>query len=396
NNLIDKYNQDVQQLRTNELNVKIATAPIIALRRTVQTERDQIVQSAQALVHQTQSELGALQSRISVLQGKLYVLPQQDAQRRIATKSYELTEGIHNYLMEKSYEAQIAVNSDQVDKSVVDSARPDPPSPIAPDKKVVLGGAFAIGFIIPLLLLMLMDLVNDKIGGLDELKRLTAIPILATIPSSKRKRITPDEPKSLLAESFRTARINLQYLNANAPRQVVGMTSSTSGEGKTFCSINLATVITLSGKRTLLIDADMRRPRVHEYLELPDGPGLSTLLIGECTVEQAIRRSGIQGLDVITAGPIPPNPLELVESPRMAELFAKARERYDHIVVDASPMGLVSEFKIIMGHVDVILYVVRQGHTRRPMLRNVNELYHDGKLPHANMILNDVKAGEGY
>jgi capsular exopolysaccharide synthesis family protein len=261
---------------------------------------------------------------------------------------------------------------------------------------VVLGGAFAIGFIIPLLLLMLMDLVNDKIGGLDELKRLTAIPILATIPSSKRKRITPDEPKSLLAESFRTARINLQYLNANAPRQVVGMTSSTSGEGKTFCSINLATVITLSGKRTLLIDADMRRPRVHEYLELPDGPGLSTLLIGECTVEQAIRRSGIQGLDVITAGPIPPNPLELVESPRMAELFAKARERYDHIVVDASPMGLVSEFKIIMGHVDVILYVVRQGHTRRPMLRNVNELYHDGKLPHANMILNDVKAGDGY
>lgn len=396
NNLIDKYNQDVQRLRTEELNVKIATAPIIALRRTVQTERDQIVQSAQALARQTQSELGAIQQRIGALQGKLYVLPQQDAQRRIAAKSYELTESIHNYLMEKSYEAQIAVNSDQVDKSVVDKARPDPPAPIAPDKKMVLGGAFALGFIIPLLLMMLLDLLNDKIGGLDELKRLTAIPILATIPGSKRKRITPDEPKSLLAESFRTARINLQYLNANAPRQVVGMTSSTSGEGKTFCSINLATVITLSGKRTLLIDADMRRPRVHEYLELPDGPGLSTYLIGECTLEQAVRRSGVQGLDVITAGPIPPNPLELVESPRMAELFAEARKRYDHIVVDASPMGLVSEFKIIMGHVDVILYVVRQGHTRRPMLRGVNDLYRDGKLPHANMILNDVKAGDGY
>lgn len=86
------------------------------------------------------------------------------------------------------------------------------------------------------------------------------------------------------------------------------MTSSTSGEGKTFCSINLATVITLSGKRTLLIDADMRRPRVHEYLELPDAPGLSTYLIGECTMDGAIRRSGIPGLDVITAGPIPPKP----------------------------------------------------------------------------------------
>ncbi len=394
--LIDKYNQDVARLRSEELNVKIATAPIIALRRTVQTERDQIVQSARSLVSQTQSELSAVRSRIGALQGKLYMLPQQAIKSRIAAKSYELTESIHNYLLEKSYEAQIAVNSDQVDKTVVDTARPESPTPISPDKKVVIGGAFAVGIIIPLLFILLLDFLNDKISDVDELKRLSALPLLATIPSSKRKRITPDEPKSLLAESFRTARINLQYLNVNAPRQVVGMTSSTSGEGKTFCSINLATVITLSGKRTLLIDADMRRPRIHEYLELPDGPGLSTFLIGECTLEGAVRRSGVQGLDVITAGPIPPNPLELVESPRMAELFAEARKRYDHIVVDASPMGLVSEFKVIMGHLDVTLYVVRQGHTRRNMLRGVNELHRDGKLAHTSIILNDVKAGQGY
>ncbi len=396
NNLIDKYNQDVARLRSEELNVKIATAPIIALRRTVQTERDQIVQSAQSLIGQSQSELSAIRGRIGSLQGKLYVLPQQDIKRRIAAKSYELTESIHNYLLEKSYEAQIAVNSDQVDKTVVDPARPESPTPIAPDKKVVLGGALGLGLIVPLLFILLLDFFNDRISDVDELKRLSPLPILATIPNSKRKRITPDEPKSLLAESFRTARINLQYLNAQTARQVVGMTSSTSGEGKTFCSINLATVITLSGKRTLLIDADMRRPRVQEYLELPDSPGLSTYLIGECTLDGAIRRSGIQGLDVITAGPIPPNPLELVESPRMADLFREARSRYDHIIVDASPMGLVSEFKIIMGHVDVTLYVVRQGHTRRGMLRGVNEMFRDGKLAHVNIILNDVKAGQGY
>ncbi len=396
NNLIDKYNQDVARLRSEKLSVKIETAPIIALTRTVQTEREQIVQSAQSLIGQTEGELSARRSRIASLQGKLYVLPQQDIKRRIAAKSYELTESIHNYLLEKSYEAQIAVNSDQVDKTVVDPARAESPTPIAPDKKVVIGGAFAVGLIVPLLFLLLLDFLNDKISDLDELKRLTAVPILATIPNSKRKRITPDEPKSLLAESFRTARINLQYLNAQSARQVVGMTSSSSGEGKTFCSINLATVITLSGKRTLLIDADMRRPRVQEYLELPDGPGLSTYLIGECTLDGAIRRSGVQGLDVITAGPIPPNPLELVESPRMADLFREARGRYDHIIVDASPMGLVSEFKIIMGHVDVTLYVVRQGHTRRPMLRGVNELHRDGKMANMNMILNDVKAGQGY
>ena len=396
NNLIDKYNQDVSKLRSDELTVVTPTPPIIALRRTVQTGREQIIQSAQSLVVQTEGELRTKQSRIAAMRGQLYALPVQEGRRQNAARTYQLTEGIHNYLLEKSYEAQIAVNSDQVDKTVVDAARAESPAPIAPDKKVVLGGAFAIGLIIPLLFILLLDFLNDKITDLDELKRLTAIPILATIPNSKRKRITPDEPKSLLAESFRTARINLQYLNANTARQVVGMTSSSSGEGKTFCSINLATVITLSGKRTLLIDADMRRPRVHEYLELPDAPGLSTYLIGECTMDGAIRRSGIQGLDVITAGPIPPNPLELVESPRMAELFKEARSRYDSIIVDASPMGLVSEFKIIMGHVDVTLYVVRQGHTRRQMLRGVNELFRDGKMAHMNVILNDVKAGQGY
>lgn len=396
NTLIDKYNQDVAKLRADELTVRIATAPIIALRRTVQTEREQIIQSAQALIRQTQNDLTSTQQRIGQLRGQLYALPGQDTKRRIAVRSYEITEGLHNYLLEKSYEAQIAVNSDQVAQSIVDEARVEDGGPIAPDKKITLGGAFLAGLFLPLLFILIRDFFNDKIADVDELKRVSPIPLLATIPTSKRKRITPDEPKSLLAESFRTARINLQYLNPDAQRQVVGMTSSTSGEGKTFCAINLATVMALSGKRTLLIDADMRRPRVQDYLELPDGPGLSTILIGECDMEGAVRRSGVQGLDVITAGPIPPNPLELVESAHMAKLFSMARSRYDQIVVDASPMGLVSEFKIIIGYVDVTLYVVRQGHTRRGMLRGVNELVREGKLKHVDILLNDVKAGQGY
>jgi capsular exopolysaccharide synthesis family protein len=199
-----------------------------------------------------------------------------------------------------------------------------------------------------------------------------------------------------LAEGFRTARINLQYLNANMDRQVVGITSSTSGEGKTFCSVNLATVMALGNKRTLLLDADMRRPKVHERMGLELGNGLSTYLIGEAGVDAIIRKTDVPGLDVITAGPIPPNPLELFESPRLAELMQQLRQRYDQVVIDASPMGVVSEFKVLVHHLDVTLYVVRQGFTRRPMLRPVNELYRSGKLKQIDLVLNDVKAGDGY
>jgi capsular exopolysaccharide synthesis family protein len=199
-----------------------------------------------------------------------------------------------------------------------------------------------------------------------------------------------------LGESFRTARINLQYLNPNMLRQVIGITSSTSGEGKTFCAVNLATVMAMSNKRTLLMDADMRKPMVQTSLDLPDGKGLSTYLIGEAGVDEIIGRTDIKGLDVIIAGPIPPNPLELAESPRMGELLQQLRTRYDQIIIDASPMGIVSEFKVLVHHLDITLYVVRQGYTKRVMLRPLNDLYRSGKMQHVDLLLNDVKAGEGY
>ncbi len=396
NAVIEQYNQAVTELRARELQERIASAPTIALRRKVQTQRDQIVQSAQALASQTRNGLQEVQGRIAQLRGQLYALPGAEARINIATQKYELTEELNNYLMEKLYEAQIAVNSDQVDKYVVDEARQAGLGPVSPDKKVVLGGALFLGLLIPVLFVLVRDMFNDRVQELDEVKRLTGLPVLALIPGSKRKRIRPDEPKSLLAESFRTARINLQYLNPDVPRQVVGFTSSTSGEGKTYCAVNTATVMALSGKRTLILDADMRRPRLAETIELAEGDGLSTYLIGECPLEHIIRRSDVPGLDVITAGPIPPNPLELMESERMADLFRVLRGRYDHIVVDASPMGLVSEFKVLVQYIDVTLYVVRQGYTKRGMLRPLGDMVREGKLKQVDVVLNDVKAGEGY
>jgi capsular exopolysaccharide synthesis family protein len=396
NTLIDQYNKDVNELSQRRLTERIASQATNVLNRKVQTERQQIVQSAQGLLRQTNIDLDQINGRVGQMQYQLNQLPGADARRQIAQNQYELTEETNNYLMEKLYEAEIAVNSDQVDKYVVDVARQGGLGPVSPDKKVVLGGALLLGLLIPVLFVLVRDLFNDRIADVDEVKRLTGLPVLAVIPGSKRKRITADEPKSLLAESFRTARINLQYLNPDAARQVVGFTSSTSGEGKTFCAVNTATVMAMSGKRTLLIDADMRRPRMAETMDLADGAGLSNYLIGECPLEQVIRRTDIPGLDVITAGPVPPNPLELVESPRMEELFRVLRGRYEHIVVDASPMGLVSEFKVLVQHVDITLYVVRQGYTRRGMLRSLGELVREGKLKRVDMVLNDVKAGEGY
>lgn len=395
-NLIDEYNRDVNQLAQNRLVERQQSAPTIALARKVQTGRNQIIQSAQDARRAAQFELDQISERVRQLEYQLNQLPQSSRKVSIATRKYDITASINTYLMEKRYEAQIAVNSDQVDKYIVDSARVRPGGPVSPKKGKTLGLAMVIGLVLPLGFILIRDLLNDRIMGIDELKRLSPIPVLSTIPVSKQPRILKEDDRSALAESFRTIRINLQYLNSNINRQVVGLTSSTSGEGKTFCAVNLATVMAMGNKKTILIDADMRRPRVHERMGMDLGVGLSTYLIREATIDQLIRKSDVAGLDVITAGPIPPNPLELFESALFGELMQQLRGRYDQIVIDASPMGVVSEFKILLHHLDLTLYVVRQEVTRRAMLRPINELYKTEKIKHIDLVLNGVKAEDGY
>ncbi len=397
NNLVLEITKLSADLAAQNVTTGARTNPaVITMERRRRNLISSLEETAESLVEQADISLAEVNRRLSRLSYEFNQLPENERQLGNIERKFQLSENLYNYLMEKRAEAGIAIASDQLDKYVIDEARVSTTTPVEPDKKVILGGAFMIGLLLPMGFILVKDFFNDTVVDLDQLNRISPIPVLSTVPTSKRKRILPEEPKSLLAESFRTARINLQYLNVHSGKQVVGFTSSTSGEGKTFCAINMATVIALSGKRTLLLDADMRRPRLAETMNVTEGAGLSTHLIGECTIDEMIRRSDVQGLDLITAGPIPPNPLELVELERMELLFKELRSRYDHIVVDASPMGLVSEYVILMRHVDITLYVVRQGFTKRGALRLVNEMFEEKKVRSINLLLNDVKRRDGY
>jgi capsular exopolysaccharide synthesis family protein len=396
NNLVLDVIKLSADLAAANLSTVRSNPTVIAMERKLRNMTASLAQTAESLVQQADISIADVNRRLGRIGYEFNQLPENERRLGNIERQFKLSEGLYNYLMEKRAEAGIAIASDQIDKVVVDEARQQGLGPVAPDKKVVLGGALVLGLLLPMGFIILRDFFNDRVADADELKRLSPVPLLAMIPTSKRKRVLPDEPKSMLAESFRTARINLQYLNVGAQRQVIGFTSSMSGEGKTFCAVNMATIMALSGKRTLLIDADMRRPRVAEALELGEGAGLSTYLIGEVDMQGLVRTTNIPGLEVITAGPIPPNPLELVEQERLADLFRQLRGRYDHIIVDASPMGLVSEYVILMRHVDVTLYVARQGVTRRSALRLISEMFQERKVANVNLLLNDVKPGQGY
>lgn len=396
NNLVLEITRLSAELAALNLTTVKSNPTVIAMERKLKNLSASLAQTAESLVEQVDISLAEVDRNLSKMNYQFSQLPENERKLGNIARKFKLSESLYNYLMEKQAEAGIAIASDQVDKYVVDEALNVAGKAVKPARKMVMIIALLVGLAIPLAIILIRDFFNDTVTDIDQLKRLSAIPVLATIPGTKRKRVLPDEPKSLLAESFRTARINMQYLNPNAQRQVVGFTSSTSGEGKTFCALNLATVMALSGKSVVLVDADMRRPRVAETLDMKPGKGLSTYLIGECSLNDIVEPTDIPGLDVITAGPIPPNPLELVELPGMEALFRELRSRYDHVVVDASPMGLVSEFVIIMRHVDLTLYVVRQGYTRRGALRLINDMFKENKVERIDLILNDVKAGAGY
>lgn len=390
-------NSQVQEL--TKLNADLASKDggllnnpqVLAIKKRRRSLRQALSGTVSGLIQSTEFVIEDLSKRIGSNQYQLNSLPKTFGQLEGVTREAKLSEDLYTYLQEKRAEAGIAIASDQVDKAVVDNAARVSSKPISPDKKMILGGALLLGLALPLGVILLRDLFDDTVGDLDELKRVSTVPVLTTIPNSKRKRITPDEPKSVLAEAFRTARINLQYLNAKVNTNIIGLTSSTSGEGKSFCAINLATIMAMSGKRTVLVDCDMRRPRVLEYMKMTSEAGLSTYLIDECSIDDLTRSSDIAGLDVIGAGPIPPNPLELMESPRLKQLLDNLKDRYDRIVLDASPMGLVSEFVILMQHLDVTLYVVRENVTKKGMLDLLNENYQNEKVRNVNLILNDVK-----
>ena len=175
------------------------------------------------------------------------------------------------------------------------------------------------------------------------------------------------------------------------------MTSSISGEGKTFCSINLASVFAYSGKKTLIVGADLRKPKIFQDFGLSNEIGLSNYLVGINSLEQVVQPTKLTNLDLISGGIIPPNPSELLMSMKMLELIQILKEQYDVIIIDSPPLGLVTDSQVLMPHADHTIFVVRQNYTTIPLLKNVQEAYSGGKVKNISLLLNDVKvANMGY
>ena len=277
---------------------------------------------------------------------------------------------------------------------------------ISPKKNTIYGGSLFLSFILSLALIFLRYIRYNEITELADLEGLlpSNVGILGSIPLAKKSMdfsqlLVADAPKSMVAESMRSIRTNMSFVKKDA--RIVAVSSSVSGEGKTFVSINLAGIIALSGKRTVIIDLDLRKPKIHLGLFLENDLGMSNLLVGQCSIEDCAQKTSIDSLDVITAGPIPPNPSELILNKSFVHIIEKLKDTYDVIVIDNPPVGLVSDGVQVLAMADVPIYVFKANYSKRHFVGRVKELVDVQGFNNLNVILNGVnpkqsRYGYGY
>jgi len=353
-----------------------------------------LLENVNSFIGATNRALADLDRQIAKVEGTVSRLPGSERQLVNIQRRFEFNDNVYNYLLEKRAEAGIAIASNTSEKTIVDRAKQMGSGPVSPNRRLILIAAVAVGFMFAFGLIIAKDFFTDSISTVEELEATTIIPHLGTIAhGSRRDRSTTvvAHSKNEIGESFRSLRVNLQYLTHGLQDTVIGVTSSIASEGKTFCSINLAASLALSGRKTVIVDADMRKPRVASHFHLKNDVGLSTYLIGHNTLEEVIKPTLIEGLDVVTSGPIPPNPLDLIALPSMEELIEELKKEYDTVIIDSPPVGYVSEYIILMKYTNSNIYVVRANYTSRAHLEKINRLYKDHKIKNVSILFNDAR-----
>jgi len=205
--------------------------------------------------------------------------------------------------------------------------------------------------------------------------------------------VVDKNPKSAISESIRSIRTNLDFISSAKKKRLISVTSTISGEGKTFVTVNLGGIIALSGQRVIILDLDMRKPKVNLAFGAENIKGVSTILIERHSVQECIQPTTIESLQFISAGPTPPNPSELILSDRFDQMLQELFLTYDVILIDTPPVGLVTDGILIMRKADIPLYIVRAGYSRKAFIKNMNRLMRSSNLTRMCTILNDAQSG---
>ncbi len=391
--LINKLTE-LQSQREIIINQSTANDPtLVPINAEIELTRSSLLENIKNIEKSLENSANELKSTLKDNQGRIARIPTTQRELLEIERKFRIQENLYVFLLQKHAELAISLAATESDTRLIDTARVLP-GPISPVPQRAYSIALLLALIIPVLIIITIEKLNDKIENIAQIRKLTAIPLLGVVRYNRHatQLVSIEKPRSSIAEEYRSIRTNLQFFNQGQSAGVTMITSSIGTEGKTFTAMNLAAVMAASGERVVLIGLDMRKPRIVEQFNITNDVGSSNYLSRNADIDEILHPSGyLDTLYIIPSGPNPPNPSELIMSDRMDEMIQELKTRFDKIVIDTPPIGLVSDGLILAKHADSTLYVVREGVTHKDHLQHINELYKTGQLKNTAIVFNAVR-----
>ncbi|HNR40759.1 MAG TPA: polysaccharide biosynthesis tyrosine autokinase [Bacteroidales bacterium] len=396
--LVDELSSLLKQKRQLSLNLYESAEPLRVIDTGITNAYKALEENIENGLRNIESSVSDADRRLLEIEKDIRRLPSTERQMINIQRKFDINNTVYTFLLEKRAEAGIARASNVPDNRIIDDAGFFSTAMVGPKKRQNLMMALVLGLFLPALGIVLVDYLNNKIIDKKDLERRTSIPVIGYISHNSLKSEIPvaENPGSTLSESFRSVRTSLKYFLKDRTCPVISVSSTITGEGKTFVSINLAAIIAMSGKRVLLAGLDLRKPRIHRIFGAENEKGISSYLIGEEKYEDIVLKTEFKNLFYTPAGPVPPNPAELIDSEAMAGFIARAREEFDFIILDTPPVAIVTDALLLSPFSDFYLFVVRQRYTSRNTLALIEELRAGGNLKSIGIVMNDISMSGYY
>jgi capsular exopolysaccharide synthesis family protein len=392
---INAYNEMLLRKEQLKLNLTDNSTIVQNLDQQIELARKSLMASIKSYRNSLQVSQAAFRKQNSFIDSKISDAPVKERIYLDYSRQQSLKQDLYLFLLQKREETAISQTATISSVRILDNAESDE-KPYAPKKSLIYLIALFAGIFLPATGLSVKEMLNVKINSKADIEKHTSVPLLGEISRNinKNKQLIYNDFRSVISEEIRAVRTNLKYVTDKGKSNVILFTSSMSGEGKSFISLNLGNSIAMSGKKVVLLELDLRKPRLLKNIGVENDYGFTNYVISteEEDISNLIKPSTFnENFFFISSGPIPPNPTELLMNDRLKILIDELKTRFDYIIIDSAPVGLVSDALIIEEFVDITCYVVRQNYTYKSQLGIVNDLHRTQKAKHLYLIVNDIE-----
>lgn len=396
--LVERYNLLVMEKEKSSISKTEDNPYMQNLSNQIAAARTDMIASLSGLKKSLLISKENIQSKTNNLAGAAHKVPAVERTFLDLSRQQQIKQELYTFLLQKKEETAISKTSNVSNCKVIEPAVTA--GQISPVKVNVMGYGLILGLFIPFGVIFMRDRLNNKIISKEQIRRYTRVSVIGEIGKNTfdpQNLVVAQGSRTPISEQFRALRTNLTFF-LNEGEKTILLTSSMSGEGKSFISLNLAAVLAISGKRVVMMEMDLRKPSLSSKLKIKNDIGFTNYVVNKNLTEaDVIKPSGVhENLFILGSGMLPPNPTEIILNPRLEALMTDLKEKFDYIIIDAPPIGMVTDAQLLGKYADLTLYIVRQGFTFNEQMEIVEDIYRDNKLNNISILMNDVKNTKGY